>query len=120
MSWQKVLYAVVIVIFAGVSALTGAVAGGVAVYSAMINGDSQTGVSISPTPVVSNEIQLSSTQFETAITQSAERTGPSVITVISRIPGQMTFFGKTGDSESSGSGIIITADGYAFHHMVIG
>lgn len=122
MSWQRVLYTAIIILVAGISALTGAVAGGVAVYSAMVKNDSQAVVNISPTPVVSNEIQISSTQYETAITQSAEKTGPAVITVIATFPGQISFWGQTAESESSGSGFIITADGYALtnNHVVEG
>lgn len=122
MSWQRVLYVAVIILVAGISGLTGAVAGGVAVYAAINKGDSQAPLSMPPTPAASNEIQVSSTQYETAITQSAEKTGPSVITVIASIPGQMSFWGQSSDSESSGSGIIITADGYAVtnNHVIEG
>jgi serine protease Do len=123
MSWKRILYVAIVILVAGISALTGALAGGVAVYSAVVkNKPASESLTLLPTPAVSNEIQVSSTQYETAITQSAEKTGPSVLTIVSSIPGQLTFFGQSADSEVSGSGIIITADGYALtnNHVVEG
>ncbi len=123
MSWKRILYVVVIILVAGISALSGAVAGGVAVYAAIIKNEKTVApVTLLPTPSASNEVQVSTTQYETAITQSAEKTGPSVLTIVSSIPGQLTFFGQSSDSEVSGSGIIITVDGYALtnNHVVEG
>lgn len=123
MSWKRFLYVAIIVVVAGISALTGAIAGGVAIYAALVRDNSgDAGVTLLPTPMAANEIQVSSTQYETAITQSAEKTGPSVLTIISVIPGQMTFFGQSAESEVSGSGFIITADGYTLtnNHVVEG
>lgn len=122
MSWKRFLYVAIVIVVAGISALSGALAGGIAVYSALSKNNSNNTVSLASTPVASNEIQVSTTQFETAITKAAELTGPSVITVVCKITGQLTFFGRTADQESSGSGIIITTDGYALtnNHVVEG
>ncbi len=62
MSWKRILYVMVIILVAGISALSGAVAGGVAVYSAMVKSASKVSVTLLPTPAVANEIQISSTQ----------------------------------------------------------
>lgn len=122
MSWKRVIYVFIIIMIAGVSALSGALAGGIAVYSAINKNNTGNSAPILSTPVASNEIIVSSTEFETAITQAAEKIGPSVITIVCTIPGQMTFFGKSADQESSGSGIIISTDGYALtnNHVVEG
>jgi len=34
------------------------------------------------------------------------------VTVVGTVPGQMTFFGRTSDGQVSGSGVIISSDGY--------
>lgn len=47
---------------------------------------------------------------------------PAVVTVVGSIPGQRTFFGTTGDQQVSGSGFIISADGYIVtnNHVIDG
>ncbi|MGC8855912.1 MAG: S1C family serine protease, partial [Anaerolineae bacterium] len=54
----------------------------------------------------------SNTEIETAITQTVEKVSPAVVTVVGIIPGEVTFFGRTPDSQVSGSGVIISPDGY--------
>lgn len=60
------------------------------------------------------------TEIETAVTKAVENVGPAVVTVVGTIPGQMTFFGRAADSQSSGSGVIISTDGYIItnNHVV--
>lgn len=67
-----------------------------------------------------NQITVSSSDVSTTITQVVEKIGPAVVTVIGTTSGQMTFFGYSGDGEVSGSGIIITKDGYIItnNHVV--
>ena len=71
-------------------------------------------VSSAPTTFtdVPTQLQISNTQIETAITQTVEKVGPAVVTVIGTVPGQNTFFGRLPDGQSSGSGVIISSDGY--------
>ena len=118
MNWKKVFYAVFVFVIAIGAALTGAVAGGVAVYRAI--GQEQS----SSLPITSPEIEaltvssesqelvVSTTEVVTAVTQAVENTGPAVVTVVGTIPGQQTRFGMTAESTVSGSGVFISADGY--------
>lgn len=126
MSLKKVLYILFIGIVAGVSALGGAVAGGAAVYRAIQERNSL------PEPIqeilpsentgTDQTFVLNNTDIETAITQSVQRVGPAVVTVVGTIPGQMTFFGPTGDQTVSGSGVFISEQGYILtnNHVVEG
>ncbi len=67
-------------------------------------------------------LRVSSTEVETAVTQAVEKVSPAVVTVVGRIPGQMTFFGPTPDRQVSGSGVIISEKGYILtnNHVVEG
>lgn len=121
MSWKRVLYALVLILVAGIAALSGAVAGGVAVYSALQDQPSSSVFAESSSatiPVSSSKIVT--TSIDTAITQAVEKIGPAVVTVVGIIPGQNTFFGRTPDSPVSGSGVIISSDGYIItnNHVV--
>lgn len=115
MNWKQVFYVLFVAVVAVLSALGGAVAGGAAVAIAM----KQT----APAPAVepqTTHLQVSSAEIETAVTQAVEKVGPAVVTVVGRIPGQMTIFGHTPDGQSSGSGVIISAEGYVVtnNHVV--
>jgi serine protease Do len=129
MSWKRVFYVLVVLVVAGISALSGVVAGGFAVYQAVRQNLS----AARPLPVLqasvtthnngqAPEIQINTTQIETTITKAVAEVGPSVVTVVGTIPGQMTFFGPTGDQTVSGSGVFISQDGYILtnNHVVEG
>lgn len=111
MTWKRVLYVVFVAVIALFSALGGIVVGGVVVATSM-----KKSAPVVATVPAGNEqttqLQVTNTEIETAITQAVEKVGPAVVTVVARIPGQMTFFGRTPDSQSSGSGVIISPDGY--------
>jgi serine protease Do len=123
MSWNKVLYAFVIVVVAGISALSGAVAGGIAVYSAL-RSPTPRPITVIPTanPPDQKAIQVSSTEIESAVTSAVDKIGPAVVTVVSIIPGELGFFGRSPDQTVTGSGIIISLDGYIItnNHVVEG
>jgi S1-C subfamily serine protease len=59
---------------------------------------------------------------ETAITDVVENVGPAVVTVINNFPPRRTFFGGLIESAASGSGVIISSDGYIVtnNHVVSG
>lgn len=128
MSWKKIIYFLLVMVIAAGSALTGALAGGAAVYTAV--GRKQAGNPSITIPALSNSnnntpaqtLVLNSTDVETAITQSVRKVGPAVVTIVGTIPGQMTFFGQTGDQTVSGSGFFISDKGYILtnNHVVEG
>jgi len=113
MSKKHVLYAFVVIIIAGISALSGSLAGGIAVYNAL-NKTNPEPVVIDSIPALAPQItnQTINIDVDTAITQAVEKVGPAVVTIVGIVPGQNTFFGRTPDSPVSGSGVIISPDGY--------
>jgi serine protease Do len=126
MSLKKVLYVLFVFVIAGGSALAGAAAGGFAVFRA-VQQRSSLPASIQEVLPANNTnpnqtLVLNSTDIETAITQSVQKVGPAVVTVVGTIPGQMTFFGPTGDQTVSGSGVFISDQGYILtnNHVVEG
>jgi serine protease Do len=127
MSWRHVLYAFVVIVIAGISALAGVVAGGIAVYSVVR--DSEASQVYEPTQLLPqpdeeqlSRLRVSITEVETAVTQAVEAVGPAVVTVVGVLPDQSTFFGTIPGQTVSGSGVIITADGYIItnNHVVEG
>jgi 2-alkenal reductase len=112
MSTRRVIYALVLAIVAGVSALSGVLAGGIAVYSAVRGGASTSAVVPPPPSEPVANLQISTTEIETAITQAVEKVGPAVVTVVSLVSGQTV----------SGSGVFISDEGYILtnNHVVEG
>jgi len=127
MGWKKTVYVLMLILVAIASAIGGGLVGGLAVYFAEQN--NQTNVVEKDTPVISQPttsnsqaLQVSNTDIETAITSAVERVGSAVVTVRTIIPGQLSFFGQTPDQEASGSGVIISSDGYVLtnNHVIEG
>jgi serine protease Do len=127
MSWRRILYGLIIVLVAGVSAISGGIAGGIMVYRTMTKNQTVSPLLGDQAPVFSTSQQgtpiiINATNIETTITQSVERVGPAVVTVVGTIPGQISFFGNTGDQMVSGSGVFISQQGYLLtnNHVVEG
>jgi len=127
MTVKRILYITLIVVVAGVSALAGAVAGGIGVYQAVRQQSNILPAPIQAALPASNTnptqiLTLNTTDIQTAITQAVKKVGPAVVTVVGTIPGQQTFFGTTGDQTVSGSGIFISDQGYVLtnNHVVEG
>lgn len=126
MSLKRILYILLVLLFGGASAFAGALAGGVTVYHVV-----QQRANL-PAPIQqvipanntnpNQTLVLNNTNIETAITQSVQKVGPAVVTVVGTIPGQQTFFGFSGDQTVSGSGVFITNQGYILtnNHVVDG
>ena len=121
MSRNRVYYTLLIIIVAGISALSGAVAGGIAVYSFLSFNSPQPIISAPPTlPPDQKSIPVSNIGIENSITESVNRIGPAVVTVVSVVPGQRGFFGRAPDQTVTGSGVVISNDGYIItnNHVV--
>jgi 2-alkenal reductase len=103
------LYVLFVGLVAIVSATVGAIVGGRVVLEFTQPQEISSAPTFSDVPA---PLQISNTEIETAITQTVEKVGPAVVTVVGTVPGQNTFFGRTPDGQSSGSGVIISPDGY--------
>jgi serine protease Do len=130
MTWKKLIGFVLALLVLGGTALLGAMAGGMIVYrlmsaqptTAVNTPQAQATVEAVPVNSSTNILEVNTTDVETAVTKAVQSVGPSVVTVVATIPGQNTFFGYTGDSTSTGSGVFISSEGYILtnNHVIEG
>jgi 2-alkenal reductase len=130
MTKNRIFYIMLVVILAGVAALSGAAVGGAVVYRTVSQAQSANQITSAPVSQVvqaSNNtpqqtLVINTTDYETTITQAVKVVGPAVVTVVGTIPSQMTQFGPTGTQTVSGSGVFISDKGYILtnHHVIDG
>lgn len=126
MSMKQKAYLVLVLLIAGISALGGALAGGLVVYqitsrsAASANQAGIDEISNNATAPSVDALVVKNTDVETSVTQVVQQIGPAVVTVVGTVPGQRTFFGRSAESQVSGSGVFITEDGYILtnNHVV--
>ena len=114
MSPRTILYLLVIGVVAGLSALIGTVAGGLFISSFLQTPERTVTDTIEPEPTQPAPVSLdiSTTTFATSIIEAVETVAPTVVTVIGEISGRPV----------SGSGVVISAEGYILtnNHVVEG
>ncbi len=131
MSFKRILFAVFLVALALGAGLAGALAGGAVVYRVMSQNQAQPAALPTQAAAVQNIppsdqqeeiplIQIETSRIDNAVTAAVNLVGPAVVTVVAEMPNQMSPFGLISGGTSTGSGVIITADGYiATNHHVI-
>jgi 2-alkenal reductase len=118
--------ALLILILVFGAGLCGALIGGVVVYN--VTADRITGsteVAIAPTATkaiadTQGSLTIQTINIDTAITEAVEKVGSAVVTVVGQMPDQVSFFGMVSGGSSSGSGVIISDQGYILtnYHVI--
>lgn len=67
---------------------------------------------INTTPVETPGTMTLNVDIQTTVTRVVRDVGPAVVTVISKLPTRFSFFGGLIDQSASGSGVIVSQEGY--------
>lgn len=114
---QRIGIVLLLIVVAGLSGFLGAYIGG-SMVSATLKADATEMATATATPqseevqVVSKNITVTTSEIDTIITQVVEQIEPAVVTVVGTVPGTQSIFGRTADAQVSGSGFIVSAEGY--------
>lgn len=103
---------VLLAITALFSSILGAIIGGYTVYIASEKSNPIAKIPETAVPVSQKQLKIDSSQIESTITEAVENISPAVVTIIGTIPGELTWLGMTPDTQVTGSGVIISPDGY--------
>lgn len=111
---NRSLKIILILVLVFSSSLFGAVAGGLGVYTWVQQQPTDTPQVIyqSTEAATTQKIFVSNTEVDTTITQVVQDIEPAVVMVVGSVSGTPTFFGITADTQVSGSGVIVSNDGY--------
>ena len=123
MSHRRILYMLFVVIVAGISGLSGVVAGSMMVYRGLSNASTETAKTalIVDEPLVTEtKVQLSTTTYETTIVQAVEKTESAVVTVVGVNQAKQSVLSQIEDQSVGGSGVFISEEGYVItnNHVV--
>ena len=133
MDVKKVIYLLLIFVVALGGTVFGFAAGAFTVFKLIGDGNPAQEVSALATTTVSDDtagstaqeqpaqtIQYSNTDIETSITEAVEKVGPAVVTVIGTVSTYSNWLYQFSDQQVSGSGIVISSDGYILtnHHVI--
>jgi serine protease Do len=119
------LVAVLLIVVSCISGMGGAILG-VTYYSQFAPTPEPQTIVVQATDMAVEEslqvIDISNTQIENDVTRAVEDVGPAVVTVVGTITGQVDFFGRVSSAQTSGSGVVISRDGYVLtnNHVVEG
>lgn len=105
-----------LLLFIFAASLLGVIAGGALVYFLVPSRSPAQNIAPPPQPAVVN------LDINTDVTDAVEKVGPAVVTILNHLPPQRTFFGTRVEPTASGSGVIISRDGYIVtnNHVVEG
>jgi 2-alkenal reductase len=122
---KKILYFLIIILVMLGSSFLGAIGGSFITLKVVERNSTlsfENHTAPSPTVSIPSTLSFSNSNIETTITSVVQEVEPAVVTVVGTISGRATFFGVTSDQEVSGSGVIISEDGYILsnNHVVEG
>ncbi len=114
---QRIGIVVLILFVAAISGFVGAYIGGAMVTANLSNSVPSVQTSTPLALETADEVQktyitVNGSEIDSMVTKVVEQIEPAVVTVRGTIPGYQTLFGTTSPSQVSGSGFIVSTDGF--------